>query len=63
MVVDMVCACGAAIQIEIDEENFSAWLLIQRFTDAHVSCGYMTSPVLQELQNPKSSFIDIKDAE
>jgi hypothetical protein len=39
----MVCLCGAAIQIEVsNEDQYNAvWVLIHRYVNAHVSCGFV----------------------
>ena len=41
---DMVCACGAALQVisASEEQDTYIHLLISRFTNAHVKCGFMT---------------------
>ena len=44
MVVDLVCSCGAGMVVEVDDEDnmTGAWMLVHRFGNAHVKCGYMT---------------------
>ena len=52
MQFDMVCACGAALTMDIfDEDNMlGGWMLVHRFTNAHVSCGYMTTHETEEIR-------------
>lgn len=38
----MVCTCEATFHIDSSENEESAWFLVFRFANAHVSCGYMT---------------------
>jgi hypothetical protein len=54
MFFEMICTCSASVHIEtdIDENTEASWLLVNRFINAHVKCGYMT-PI--EEQNPKST--------
>lgn len=42
MFVEMVCTCEATFHIDSTENEESAWFLVFRFANAHVSCGYMT---------------------
>ena len=56
MFFEMLCSCTATIQLEVDHnKEEAAWLLVNRFTSAHVSCGFMT-PLLEELPNPTKRF-------
>jgi hypothetical protein len=56
MFFEMSCSCSAALQIEVDShKEDAAWLLVNRFTVAHVACGYMT-PLMEELPNPSKRF-------
>lgn len=41
MYVEMTCSCGAHFQLDVDED-FQGWLLLNRFVEAHVKCGYVT---------------------
>lgn len=43
MFVELVCGCGASFQLDgPDESNTATWLLTNRFSEAHVACGFMT---------------------
>lgn len=41
MFAEMVCVCGATFQLDVDDD-IPAWLLVNRFAEAHVGCGYIT---------------------
>lgn len=41
MFAEMVCVCGATLQLDVDDD-FPAWLLTNRFAEAHVKCGFVT---------------------
>jgi hypothetical protein len=43
MHVEMTCNCEATLILETEESTESVWLLVFRFANAHVSCGYMTT--------------------
>jgi hypothetical protein len=63
MLFDMVCSCGAAIQIDVEptEDDNSVWLLINRFVNAHVKCGFMT-PLRTDKDPSTTSFnMDISE--
>lgn len=48
MFIELSCSCSAAIQIDVEKSREeAAWLLINRFANAHVSCGFI-SPLLEE---------------
>lgn len=49
MYVEMVCgACESYFNIDADPEDTSAvWMMMHRFSNAHIECGYM-SRVVQE---------------
>ena len=51
MVFDMVCSCGASLNVESDKDHTLSWLIINRFLEAHVKCGFVT-PVVKEEVNP-----------
>jgi len=56
MFFEMMCSCSAAIELDVDKSREdAAWLLVNRFTTAHVDCGFMT-PLLEELPNPTKRF-------
>jgi hypothetical protein len=62
MFVEMTCACTAAIQVELKEHQETMGLiLVNRFTNAHVDCGFM-SPIPAETTNTTKKF-DIKTTE
>ena len=63
MLFDMVCSCGSAIQISVEagEDDNTVWLLINRFVNAHVKCGFMTE-IKTESSMPTTSFnMDISE--
>jgi hypothetical protein len=41
MFVEMVCVCGASLQIDGDDD-YPSWLFASRFAEAHVKCGFIT---------------------
>ena len=41
MYVEMSCTCEAGFILDTDTDD--GWHLVLRFASAHVSCGYMTS--------------------
>ena len=41
MYVNLECSCEAMLQIDSDWVD-STWMMIYRFADAHVTCGFMT---------------------
>lgn len=61
MQVDMVCVCGAALLASAEDSYDWVMLLVTRFTDAHVSCGYLTPLVTDDTATSKSLGIDVKE--
>lgn len=63
MQFDMVCVCGAGFQLDImdDDNMLGAWLLIHRFTNAHVKCGFMTAPEIDIQRSSKQMEIKEKN--
>jgi len=56
MYIELYCSCTATIQVDVDvDREDAALLLVNRFTTAHVQCGFMT-PLMEELPNPKKRF-------
>lgn len=51
MFAEMVCLCGATLQLDVDDD-IPAWLLTNRFVEAHVKCGFV-SPLVSD--TPKES--------
>jgi len=51
MEYDMQCSCNAVLHIQAKQDETVVWLIIQRFLDAHVKCGYVT-PIKKELDAP-----------
>lgn len=44
MFVEMTCgACDAHFQVDAEDNDTAMWLLINRYVNAHVACGYMTA--------------------
>lgn len=51
MFFEMTCACSASLQVDVDEPREDlALILVTRFTNAHVSCGFV-SPAPEETQD------------
>jgi len=47
--IELSCSCSAAIQIDVEKSREeAAWLFVNRFANAHVSCGFIL-PLLEEL--------------
>jgi len=55
MLFDMSCSCTAALSIEIDKNDTVAWMIINRFLEAHIKCGYVT-PIIQEEVEPVTTL-------
>lgn len=48
MFIEVSCQCSAMIQLEVDKnKEEAAWLMLNRFANAHVQCGFV-SPLLEE---------------
>lgn len=43
MHVELVCSCEGTLILDTEEATESVWLLVFRFANAHVACGYMTA--------------------
>jgi hypothetical protein len=43
MHVEMICSCEGTLIMETEDSTESVWLLVFRFANAHISCGYMTT--------------------
>lgn len=62
MFVEMTCACTASIQVELKEHQETMGLiLVNRFTNAHVDCGFMSPVPVEPTTNTKK--FDIKTTE
>lgn len=55
MYVEMVCgACESYFNCDAEDEDANAlWLMMHRFSNAHVECGYMTRNAQED--DPESS--------
>lgn len=43
MFVELTCgSCDGHFQMDCEDNDTGVWLLINRFTNAHTVCGYMT---------------------
>lgn len=53
MYVEMVCgSCESYFNIDADPEDTSAvWMMMHRFANAHLECGYMTHVVQDDDPN------------
>lgn len=63
MFTEMNCgACESYFQIESEEEE-AVWLLVHRFMDSHVDCGFVSPTVGDSLVSFKKKVIKprIKD--
>lgn len=60
MYVEMVCgACESYFNCDADAEEGSAvWMMMHRFANAHVDCGYMTR--LGQEDDPESSAGEVR---
>jgi hypothetical protein len=48
MFAEMVCGkCESYFQADTDDDDAALWVMMNRFANSHVSCGYMT-PMSQE---------------
>ena len=65
MIIDMVCVCGAGLVVEADDDSdqtTAAWMLINRFANAHVACGFVTSLNNdKDIRHNKSANLHIKE--
>ena len=57
MFAEVHCACEGALQIDSDWDE-SVWMMLYRFADAHVTCGFMTSRADGEEQVGKAKTPD-----
>jgi len=56
MYIELVCSCMASISVELDKGREDAgWLLVGRFSAAHVVCG-LVSPLLEQKEKPTKIF-------
>ena len=56
MFFEMVCSCTATLHLDVSKDREeAALLLVNRFTMAHVSCGFMT-PLMEQLPTPTKKF-------
>jgi hypothetical protein len=55
MFAEMVCTCGATLQLDVDEVDFPAWVLTSRFAEAHVKCGFI-SPMVSDTPEKTSRY-------
>jgi hypothetical protein len=56
MFVELVCSCTASITVDLEKNREDAgWLLINRFTNAHIACG-LVSPLLEQRESPTKPF-------
>jgi hypothetical protein len=56
MFVELMCSCSAAITVDLEKGREDAgWLLVNRFTNAHVACG-LVSPLLEQHDTPTKPF-------
>lgn len=60
MYVEMVCgSCESYFNCDADAEEASAvWMMMHRFANAHVDCGYMTRVVQED--DPESSASPVR---
>lgn len=54
MFVEMMCACGATLQVD-GADDTATWLWANRFTEAHTECGFMT-PVMRDEQEKTTRY-------
>lgn len=43
MFAELTCTCEAHMQVDAEEAD-ACWLLVWRFVNAHVACGYVSAP-------------------
>jgi hypothetical protein len=56
MFFEMVCQCNATLQIDVEKNREeAAWLLVSRFSNAHVACGFIT-PLYEEMPQETKRF-------
>lgn len=60
MYVEMVCgACESYFNCDADSDEASAvWMMMHRFANAHVDCGYMTRVVQED--DPEASTSTVR---
>jgi len=62
MFIEMTCSCTAAIQVELKEHQETMGLiLVNRFSNAHVGCGFMTEVPAEESKPAKTFNLRITD--
>lgn len=55
--IEMNCACGANLILNVSAAVDNVWMLAQRFANAHVVCGYMTNSEAPEGENEQTTVI------
>lgn len=55
--VEMSCACGAQFSLDTEQNEDAIWMLILRFANAHVECGYMTPGTSPEVEGEQTKQI------
>jgi len=60
MFFEMMCSCSASLQIDVDgPREDAAWLLLTRFSEAHVDCGYVTQLVKEKPEITKRFNLNV----
>ena len=58
MYVDLQCGgCEGHMLVESDDNDGGMWMLVHRFSNAHVACGFVTPPAV--LENEVTSITNI----
>jgi hypothetical protein len=56
MFIEMSCNCEASFQIDTAENETLGLIWAQSFINAHNSCGYMTRPLAQEIEEKMKRY-------
>jgi hypothetical protein len=42
MFFETMCSCSASLQLDVEGNEDAAWLLLNRFINAHTTCGFVS---------------------
>jgi hypothetical protein len=56
MFIEMSCNCEASFQIDSAENETLGLIWAQSFINAHNTCGYMTRPLAQEIEEKMKRY-------
>lgn len=58
MYVDFHCGgCESQLTLDADDNSPGVWMLVHRFANSHVNCGFVTAPATPEIEATKTTSI------